>query len=52
MLEVADLGIAAPALAQNYSFQGNVVCPSGKKIFAEAVLALVLARVENCMKNK
>ncbi|MCI8265997.1 MAG: HAD hydrolase family protein [Lachnospiraceae bacterium] len=52
MLEAADLGIVAPALAQNYSFQGNVVCPSGKKIFAEAVLALVLARVENCMKNK
>ncbi len=46
MLEAADLGIAAPALAQHHSFQGNVVCPSGEKIFAEAVLALVLAHVE------
>lgn len=43
MLEAADLGIAAPALAQKYSFQGNVVCPADGKIFAESVLAAVLA---------
>ncbi|MDE6363121.1 MAG: HAD hydrolase family protein [Lachnospiraceae bacterium] len=43
MLEAADLGIAAPALAQNYSFRGNVVCPADEKIFAESVLAVVLA---------
>ena len=47
MLEAADLGIAAPELAQNKCFFGErlpdkIICPSAERIYAEAVLETVL----------
>ena len=44
MLEEADLGIAAPALARTQLFSGNVICASEERLFAETVLDTVLAR--------
>ena len=42
MLEAADMGIAAPELAQGYPFSDKVKCPSAEKLYAEAVLEQVL----------
>lgn len=42
MLEAADMGIAAPELAQRYAFSNNVKCPSAEELYAEAVLHRVL----------
>lgn len=41
MLEAADMGIAAPELAQRYLFSDKVQCPSMKKLFAEDLLEMV-----------
>lgn len=46
MLEAADWGIAAPELAQRYSFSQKVIFPSADKIFAEAVLETVFSLVK------
>lgn len=45
MLEAADLGIAAPALARTHLFSGKVLCASEERLFAETVLDMVLERV-------
>lgn len=45
MLEVADKGIAAPELAQRYPFSQKVICPPTDKIYAEAMLEMVLSLV-------
>lgn len=41
MLEAADLGLAAPGLAQRHSFSGKVRCLSAQRLFAEALLETV-----------
>lgn len=45
MLEAADRGIAAPELAQRYSFSQKIICPPAEKIYAEAMLETVLSLV-------
>lgn len=45
MLEEADLGIAAPALARTHLFSGKVLCASEERLFAETVLDMVLERI-------
>lgn len=47
MLEAADQGIAAPELAQQYSFSQKVIYPSTEKVYAEAMLETVLALVKH-----
>lgn len=42
MLEAAEVGIAAPELAQSYPFSDKVKCPSVEKLYAEAMLEQVL----------
>lgn len=42
MLEAADYGIATPALAGQYNFSEKVNCPAEDKLYAEAMLEMVL----------